>query len=369
MDQQKLITGKCNLQMFAKFIIISVGSLFFLSCQKDMGSLQEAPAVISNSIRNFHISKSNLVLLPGNAANTAVTLSWQPDAQAAGQQITYTIEAAINGTDFAEPIELSSGNQTSINFTVKEFNSQILKLVNAGNTGVIAIRIRAENFIYKMPAVYSDGVALNVTPYQCYKEYEESHVIKIPGNYQDWKLLGAPEVVETGNTGEYEGYINFTNPYSQFIIVKGKGSEWNTQTIFTYIGANKFGFGGTMMSIIGGAGVYRMKVNTNTNTWAYTKINSWGLHGNAVIDGNQDKVMAFDASVLTWSITTNLVAGDFLLRANNSNEISFGHNSNEETGVPAYDGEKIHITKAGKYTIKLQLQSAGNYYYGVQKNP
>jgi len=358
--------------MFRKFILISLVSLFFASCSKDAISPQVAPVSVNNitiSVQNLHISSSKLVLLKGNASNLAVNLDWQSDNQGAGQQTKYTIEAAINGTNFAEPVEIGTGTQSGIRFTVKEFNSQVLKLINAGNSGNIALRVRAENSYAKIQVVYSDAIALNVTPYQSYKEYNESQIINIPGNYQNWKLLGAPQVVETANAGEYEGYINFTDPYSQFLMVKG--TVWNDKTTMSYIGANKFGFGGTMMSITGGAGIYRMKVNTNNNTWAYTKINSWGLHGSAVYDtkeGNQDKIMAFDESTLTWTITTNLVAGDFLIRANSSNDISFGHNSKDETGVPGYNGENIHITKAGNYTLKLQLQSAGNYYYGVQKN-
>lgn len=137
------------------------------------------------------------------------------------------------------------------------------------------------------------------------------------------------------------------------------------------MGNNKFGLEGSMLSISGGAGVYLLKANTNTNTWGYTKINSWSLQGTAISDvntKNQDKVMIYDESTLSWSITSNFAAGNFRFRANNANDINFGHNCTEEIGVPNYNGDNIPIKKSGNYTIKLQLQSAGNYAYYVKKN-
>ena len=148
-----------------------------------------------------------------------------------------------------------------------------------------------------------------------------------------------------------------------------KGSQWETKNTYTNIGDNKFGFGGSMLSIFGGAGVYLFRASTNTNKWSYTKINSWGLKGTAVsaING-ADPEMTGEAASVSWSITTNLVKGSFRFRANNNNAISFGHKNCDDPGVPSYEGDDIVITSPGNYTIKLQLLLAGNYLYSIQKN-
>ena len=362
--------GKRNMPMFGKFIMISLVSLLFLSCRKDAINLEPVAAPIQ--IKNFRISASKLVLLQCNAKNTALLLNWDLNSAMVSKDIKYTIESAIDGFNFADSVELGSSDQTEMRFSVKEVNSQISKLINAGTAGVIAIRVRAENTYSKVAAVYSEAIALEVTPYQYHQKYGDSQMIKIlPGNYQNWDLLIAPQIVSAGNKGEYEGYINFTNPSSQFLFIQRTGAQENSKVTYYNMGNNKFGLEGSMLSISGGAGVYLLKANTNTNTWGYTKINSWGLQGTAISDfntKNQDKVMIYDESTLSWSITSNFAAGNFRFRANNANDINFGHNSTEETGVPNYNGDNIPIKKSGNYTIKLQLQSAGNYAYYVKKN-
>ena len=367
MAVQKLISARDKMNFIGKFMMSSMFLLFFVSCRKD--AITPLPVDAPVMIKDFKISTSRVILLQGNETHSALAMSWEVIGESRNQQLIYTVEAALNGTGFADPIELNSCGQSNVFLNVKNFNSKVLGLINAGNTGVIALRVRADNPASQQPPVYSEAVALEVTPYQPYKEYDGSQIIKIPGNFQDWKLISAPNIIAAGNTGEYEGYINFTNPYSQFLMVKGH--QWNPNTTYSYIGANKFGFGGSMMSISGGAGIYLLKANTNTNTWAYTKINTWGLHGSAIYDvneGNKDKVMVFDQETQSWSITTNLIKGDFIIRANNTNDINFGHNNADEAGVPRYNGESIHVTRAGKYTIKLSLMSAGNYAYGIQKS-
>ena len=361
------VTGKSNLQMFARLVMISLFLLLLISCRKD--AINYEPVTEIGPIKNFRISASKLVLLQGNAAYTALSLKWELSGEVAKGNIKYTIESAIDGSNFADPVDLGSTDQHTIRLTVKECNRQILNLINAGSTGIIAIRIRAESNYSKLPVVYSEAIALEVTPYQYFKVYEDSQIMKIPGNYQNWNLLIAPSIISANNTGEYEGYIKFANPYAQFLFVKG--TKWDPRLTYTHIGANKFGFGGTMLSIFGGAGVYLLRANINTNTWGYTKINSWGLHGAAIANTsnvNQDKMMVYDESNLSWVITANLIPGDFRFRANNANDINFGHNCTEEIGVPNYNGENIHIAKPGIYTISLHLQSAGNYAYTIKKN-
>ena len=364
-----------NRKINGSFLFVLLVTLFFTSCTKEIAFREDAFSTQDfmkpnsgttniNNVSNFHVSASKLVLLQDNASLQAISFSWNAIA---GKGIQYTVEAAVRGTSFEEPVTLGSTDDASLGFCVQKFNSLICQILYANNTGMVDIRVKANWPELNKNALYSDAVALEVTTYQNYTDYDDPNVFRLPGNYQNWKLATAPKVVPTAIAGEYEGYINFTNQYPQILMVKG--SQWETKNTYTNIGDNKFGFGGSMISVFGGAGVYLFRASSNTNKWSYTKINSWDLNGTAVpaING-ADPVMTGEAASVSWSITTNLAKGSFRFRANNNNAISFGHKNSDDPGVPSYEGDNIVITSPGNYTIKLQLLLAGNYLYSIQKN-
>lgn len=336
-------------------------SFFFIACTKQTLCPGKDG---NNGICNFHLSESKVVLLQGNADRVAISFHWDGAVNA---NTIYTLEAAVGGSLFAEPFDIISTNQNVVGFLVKDFNTLMCKLLYAGNHGTVEFRIKMDHLDTKEASQYSTPVALDVTTYLPYTDYDESKIFRVPGNYENWNVATAPKIISPAGNGEYEGYINFTIQYPQVLLLKGK--DWDPNITYTYIGANKFGFGGSMMSIFGGAGVYLFKASTNTNTWSYTKINSWGVTGTAVPGNDQvDPVMQKNEDGLSWTLTTNLVKGNFRIRANNTNTISFGHKACDDTGVPSYDGDNIEIKTPGSYTIKLQLQLAGNYAYSIQKN-
>lgn len=366
------MTGKMVIQLQASYrktsilFIMGLSILMMVSCQKEVINAEKMDSICA--IGNVKISTSKLILLQGNENNVAFTLNWDLMGSNSGNGNLYTLEAAINGTEFAYRVELGSTNTSPFKISVKDLNNKVLSLINAGSEGLLAIRIRTEQLSGKNNVHYSEPIAISVIPYQYLRTYDENNQIRIPGNFQNWNLQVAPKIVSAGQNGEYEGYINFTNPFSQFLMVKG--NQWEATSTYSYIGSNKFGFGGTVLSVFGGQGFYLLKANTNNNTWEYTRINSWGLSGSSVYDvkdGSKDKVMEYDAASSSWRITTNLIKGDFRIRANGNDAISFGQGANSMAGVPDYNGKNIQISVPGKYLIVLKLDSPGNYYYGVQR--
>ncbi len=367
-SRKKIIIVQNFLPIGRTLIMLSVASLLFFACKKDMAEPVSGNTSSPVYFSGFQLSASKLVLLQGNENNKALTLEWKINVDHPAPSITYTIEAAARGTQFADPVILGSTDRISVSLSVKEFNKKIRKVIGTGKASMVDLRIRAERNNTN-ETVYSDAMALEVTPYQPFIEYDDSRIMRIPGNFQNWTLSSAPKIVASGKAGEYEGYINFTNPYPQFLMIKS-ATNWDTKVIYQNIGANKIGFGGTIFSVPGGAGVYRMKVNMENNTWSCTKINNWGLTGTAVsADPNSEITMVENSETISWTITSNLAKGDFRFRANKTNDINLGHNPMEETGVPDYNAENIRIKKAGNYTVRLHLKSAGNYAYSIQRNP
>jgi hypothetical protein len=351
-------------------IMVSLSGVLF-SCQKEASVPQQelvvnTKATSANQSPLLEASVRNLQLLQVNAEKTAISLQWGAFPVGAEESQDYRIEAAMAGSRFTDWVELGSTNQSSINFTAKDFNRQIRKLFVTGLAEDIILRVKY-NKLNAAP-MYTSGTMLQVTTYQPTIEYDNANVFRIPGNFQNWKVDSAQKIISPKNDGEYEGYINFTNPNSQFLMVKTDQS-WRTITTYYSIGAGKFGFGGNMFSASAGAGIYKFNASTDTRVFSCTKINSWNVYGTAVTaDGNTDLEMTFNASNNTWDITGNFKAGSFIFRANKNNEIVFGHNAASEPGVPDYNGAKIQIAQAGNYTIRLSLLSAGNYSYGVLRN-
>jgi hypothetical protein len=334
-----------------------LSSLLFASCSKTADYAPVPQTVISG----FHISESRLILLQGNAASKAVVFNWAD----ADPNDTYTIEADVSADFFSDPIELISTKEGSATFNVADFNKLMGKLLYAGNTGKIDFRVRVDR--HGAPPFFSAPTAMFVTTYQNFISYDASRTFKVPGNYQGWNVAAAPKLIAAKTPGEYEGYINFVNPSPQVLLVRGNAMQWDDRSTYYYIGADMFGFGGSIMTVPGGSGVYLFKANTNTNRWSSVKINSWDIAGDAVNTSSQP-VMSDDDGGLAWSVTTDLTKGSFRIRANNSNAISFGHRSDDEPGVPSYDGENILVKRAGNYTIQLSLNVAGNYSYSVRRN-
>jgi plastocyanin len=194
--------------------------------------------------------------------------------------------------------------------------------------------------------------------------YDESQILRVPGNYQEWKVSLAPKIVSVKSDGEYEGYINFTLADTEFWLVRG--TEWDNVHTYNETGNYTFGQNGDYFKLSSGAGVYRVNASTNTFKWSCTKINDWSINGSAA--GGGDEEMVFNPANLSWTITKNLSAGDFVFRANKSNEIQFGHNNETETGMLAYNGDKIQLTQNGNYTIVLSLRTAGAYIYSIRRN-
>ncbi|MEO8173223.1 MAG: SusE domain-containing protein [Sediminibacterium sp.] len=351
---------------------LCVSILLLSSCQKDVAEIKATPTgkqveavqATSNVPVQLKASASTKVLYQDNANQNAVTFNWAVSGLSSDRNTQYTLEADNKGNGFSNPINMGTTIDFSIGVTVEQLNNYMRKLIATEKMSRVEFRLKISK-TGSETITYSDPIAVDIEPYQPYVTYDDAKVFRVPGNFQNWTLPNAPKVVTVNNDGQYEGYVNFTNPNSQFLLVKGE-AKWTELNTYQYIGGGKFGFGGSMFSLFEGAGIYRVQLNTNTNSWVCKRIKNWGLTGTAV--PGTEAGMAYDDASVTWSITMDMQQGDFTMRANNSNTIKFGHNASSDTGVPDYNGTGIHINSAGNYTITLKLLTAGNYSYSVQKN-
>lgn len=338
------------------------------SCKKEVtlinvaGTAKSLPPVPSVPVLKASITQ--VVLKEATADEVILHLEWYGFNTNGIAEPDYHIEACMAGKYFDEWVEIGETAETNFDFTTKEFNQQIRKLMVSGLSEDVLIRIKLP--VKDTSFIYSCAEGMQVTTYQPTIVYDDQQVIRIPGNYENWKIESAPTIVSTKRNGLYEGYIEFTDAYPMFLMIKSD-HVWNPLTTFYDIGANKFGYGGNIFGLRDGEGIYLIKANTATNKWSCKKINNWNIEGTSV-NGYPQLSMLYNSQSHSWEITRDFLAGSFIFSDIDDGGLNFGHNSGSEPGVPDYDGTPIKISQKGNYTIRLSLTNAGNYSYGILRN-
>jgi len=341
-----------------KMMFVVLSSLVFLSCQKD-----ELQSVLDVSATpTLTASASNIVLQQANGDQEAITFTWSATNYGFKAATSYTLQMAKKGTDFtaASSTEIPLANNTQTTFTITGFNRELLKIISAGSASEVEVRIKSEvGTMATVSPVYSNVVTITATPYRDIINYPSLYV---PGDYQGWDAANAPKISSKTNNKVYEGYINIKAGSLAFKITSEP--DWNH---------TNYGDGGTgKLSTSGGdlkvpsAGYYLLNADLNSLTWSATKIDSWGVIGDAMGSWDVDKKLSFNSTTEVWTLTTDLSVGKIKFRANDAWDLNFGDSNIDN--IPEYSGGDIPITAAGNYTITLDLSVAGNYNYSIKRN-
>ncbi len=160
-------------------------TLSLAACKKDevkvTSEFGAAPTVSSSTTNAGVLDKAN-------AQNTAVTYTWTPyNITASGDSklvspVTYTLEFAKAGTNFASVKEIDGGPSTSSSVAIKtaDLNKTLLALgLPFGQPGLADVRLKT--FVAgNQPVLYSSTMKISATPYdEC-----------SPPNADTWGLVG-----------------------------------------------------------------------------------------------------------------------------------------------------------------------------------
>lgn len=353
--------------LFNKFLLIGLASMVLWSCEKDetkaVGKEGTAPTLTA--------SQSAVVLSAAAAADTVEIFSWTAADFGFDAGVSYTLQLAKAGTNFVGAKEVNLTAARRIAYTTEQLNQlALLSLaLPSGSAGQVEARVKAE--LSPFSAVYSNVVALSLTPYTVVINYPS---LWVPGDHQGWMPPAADKISSVADDGNYEGYINIGGGSLNFKFTSSPdwehtnyGAETSTVTGNNVTGTLSTD-GGAGNLTVPVAGYYRMKANTNALTWEAFRT-EWGLIGDAIpVTGwDSDQDLTYDAASDTWSITLDLNGGkEIKFRANDAWDINFG-----DDGVDSsleYNGANIAIAESGNYTITLDLSTAGGYTYKVQKN-
>ena len=124
---------------------------------------------------NSPIDGSSIALNDTNESNPALTISWT-STDLEGTGATYTVEAALLGTEFAVPALIGTTETTSISLTVKELNTLAIDVlgIEVETEAGIDIRVSSNGEVSKI-------ISVLLTPYKV--EFTEFYLV---GSLTGW---------------------------------------------------------------------------------------------------------------------------------------------------------------------------------------
>ncbi len=347
-----------------KLICLFCFTAFIWSCEDDIEQIQVNPTNSIEAVINTPSNNDDFVLnIEEASSNPAITISWEKADYQTPVVISYTVEFAQNGTDFAEPFAANVTTNTFFTMTISEFNSALASAGLAPFTKAnIDIRIKSDIGSQKELPKYSDPITVSVTPFTT-----DLPTIAVPGNHQGWDpttapLLAAPEYGATN----YEGYV-WLDGVHKFIAPDSKGNfAW---------GNTDWGDDGTTSGklvddgesdINATAGHYLIQVDTDALTYS-ENMYTWGLIGSGTPDNwDSDQDMTYDPASKTWTVTLDLSAEEIKFRANDAWDWNYGDTDADESLEPG--GDNIKVSTAGNYTVVLDLSTPRKYTYKLTLN-
>ena len=348
--------------------ILRISALFLLvaatfSCEDD-----EIPTATMITPANGPVlitpdSGTSVVLSPDFMSNPAITLAWEDAAYSVQTPITYNVEFAAAGTDFATPFVVATTTLKTVTWTVEQLNGIAISPSGLNLTPFTAhdidVRILSGVGTGMAQEIVSNKITITLTPYTT-----ANPLLAVPGNHQGWSPATAPTIASSGyGETDYEGFMWLDGSF-KFLSPKPDGTfDWGTQDW----GVNG-DFAGVLVDGTGetdcttAAGYYYVKADTAALTYS-TQLTNWGVIGNGTPTGwDSDTDMTYDAASKTWTIDIMLTAGlKFKFRANDGWDLNFG--DTDPDGILNTGGADIDTPGSGMYRIVLDLSNPRAYTY------
>lgn len=325
--------------IYLTFIVLAV---FLTGCEKDgemitMLSNPVAPAL--TTIPDLTLQRSD-----GNNMLEFIGTPVDPGFQASA---TYFIDAAAAGTDFADFVTIWTGNQCkSMKLTVSDLNGALIRKFPADATTSLDFRLRAVLVVDAGTGAPGTGS----TPFT-YKSALKTASASLYGLPRlDLIDSGLAQKIESVlGDGKYTGLVKLDA--TKAFTLKNP----DTNTIYGATGSALVVNGAGIS--VGVSGWYKLSADVNGLTYAADSY-MIGLVGSATPNGwdSPDQKMDYNPVTGTWSITLNLVDGEFKFRLNDGWAWNIGYNKDNTGNLNDlfHDGNNIPIT-AGNYTITLTI--------------
>ncbi len=338
---------------------------------------------------------SNQTLLLANAETNLETFSWSEADFGLQVPKKYSLQLDIAGNEFKKPLELINTAELNYTTTVAEMNLKLwdfgitsgtstdfeLRVVTTLNKPIVdstynsvIVNLSFQPFIYNKPDVIEPVAG-------------SSFVLELDTiGLEIWDTI-IWQAVDYGISAVKNYVLEFDHIDSSFSKPVILYSGVKTQFSPTVLKLNKALLSRGYTANVAADVAFRIrssvdsgkgKDTTEVFTYKITPFSSeipppepdnyWALVGTATPNGwgHPDLDMEWDWKTNIWTLTTDLVAGEFKFRADDAWTVNYGDNGND--GSLEQDGANIPLPAAGNYTIQLILTDVANPTYTVVKN-
>lgn len=367
--------------------ILKISALFLVlaatfSCEDDeiptanMITPENGPVLITPQ------AGTSIVLSPDLMENPALTLAWEDAAYSVQTPITYNVEFAEAGTDFASPIVIATTTQKTVTWSVEQLNGFAIDPDGLNLTpfeeNEFDVRVVSSVGDGNAVAMASNAITITVTPYTT-----DNPVLYVIGNFlnasgygADWSPAATLPFLEASAYGktDFEGYVylNVTsgNPEYKYLPTNTSfDGDWGDDGSF----AGGLAQEGESNIVASAPGYYFLKANTgvvsasNPDGLTYSALQTnWGLIGNGTPTGwDSDTDMTYDPATKKWTIEIMLTSGlKMKFRANDGWDHNLG--DTDPDGILNFGGADIDTpATSGMYKVELDLSHPRNYTYTV----
>jgi len=348
-----------------KVLFLSIFIITVSSCDNEDQELLTLSPKGSGEITAPETGYSFVLNPDENQTNTAFTLIWNSADYDVPTEVSYNVEFAVAGTDFATPYLAGSTTNNTMVWNIMEFNGVVISTGLAPFVeGAVDVRIVSTVGSLESTPQVSEAISIYVTPFTT-----DLPKISVPGNHQGWDPGTAPLLASSafGST-DYEGYIWLDGGYKFLAPDETGGFFWgNTDW------ADDGSFTGILVEedetdcIADPAGYYFVQADTDALTYATTAV-SWGIIGEATPTGwESDTDLIYDSATKRLTVDIDLTPGAFKFRGNNDwGQFDLG--TVDDDGFLQSGGDLTFEGSAGNYRVVLDLSNPREYTYSITPN-
>jgi len=332
------------------------------------------------------ISSSSYTLDPLKANEAFETFVWGKTTYNFSAAVTYTIQADIEGKNFANAKAVTATNELTTEVKVKDINTAINELIVI--YGLPEVSQQSIEFRIKASAgddataQYTNTIKALITPYASDIEYPGVHVM---GDYSGWSWDNAQKVFSFDGGNVYEAWIFFNGKAAngfKFAIPKSDeegNPQWDDvanwgledgQTPEDEAASIKlWSDGGSKDIKVYSKNYYKFSFDTSTGT--LTKVKSmdyFGIIGSGVggWDPANDVPFEFNNEKQIFEATVTLQDGAIKFRSDHSwDYFNLGQKKDAEEGILSEGGDDISVT-AGTYKITVNINNSAEMTYKIE---
>ncbi|NTU94615.1 MAG: SusF/SusE family outer membrane protein [Bacteroidales bacterium] len=342
--------------------------LAFTACTKDSSNnvVFDSTKAVSGTLS----APAAIVLLDATKGNNLTAFTWTPSTFGFDAAITYTVEIALQGNNFATTKILGTVSTNRLVIKGSDLQSALdgLKVI-LGNTHVVEMRVKSQ-IVDQVTPIYSNVVNYNVTTFMpAEKEYNKVWIV---GDYCGWNHDNSQFLYDVaGDKQYYEGWVAFSGKAQNGFKITykaGWGDDIGTNDAAVVNNKIKVEPGGNIGLFNGSIMLLKLDNRDQANRTLELKktISRIGLIGSATPNGwnTPDTELTFNTTKRVFEATIVLTDGEIKFRADNDWGLNWGKfdaSAGKNPNQLNPGGPNIPVT-AGTYKVEFNLNKVDPTY-------